>query len=105
MAEPEDDNSGVPVSDDDTYAVIDDALTALAARRGRNLGDDLEVLGLIASLIDQAERFLPQLVADAFANGATWNQIAHLLGTSPDEARLRFSPDSPIADGRWPYNF
>ncbi len=81
------------------------ALTALAARRGRNLGDDLEVIGLLASLIDQAERFLPRLVADARANGATWHQIAHLLGTSPDEARLRFSPHSPIAAGRWPYNF
>ncbi|MDQ6740558.1 MAG: hypothetical protein M3021_09415 [Actinomycetota bacterium] len=107
MAEPEDTNTGMPlpVSDNDTYAVIDDALTALAGRRGRNLGDDLEVIGLIASLIDQAECFLPQLVTDALANGATWHQIAHLLGTSPDAARLRYSPDSPIADGRWPYNY
>jgi hypothetical protein len=24
--------------------------------------------------------------------------------TSPDEARLRFDPGSPVADGRWPYD-
>ncbi|MBE1603539.1 hypothetical protein HEB94_000387 [Actinopolymorpha pittospori] len=26
------------------------------------------------------------------------------LATSPDEARLRFDPDSPVADGRWPFD-
>lgn len=28
--------------------------------------------------------------------------IAHALGTSPDTARLRFDPESPVADSRWP---
>ena len=94
-----------PASDDESYAVIDDALTALAARRHANLGDDIETIGLLASLIDQAERCLPELVSNARANGASWRRIATMLGTSPDEARLRFDPDSPIADTRWPYNF
>lgn len=49
-----------PVSDDDSYAVIDDALTALADRRHSNLGDDIEAIGLLASLIDQAARWLPR---------------------------------------------
>jgi len=35
-------------------------------------------------------------------NGHTWDQIARALATSPDEARLRFDPESPIADPRWP---
>ena len=98
-------NGPEPVSDDDSYAVIDDALTALAARRHANIGDDIEAISLLASLVDQAERFLPELVTNARANGASWRRIAHTIGTSPDEARLRFSPDSPVADTRWPYNF
>jgi hypothetical protein len=32
-------------------------------------------------------------------------QIARALATSPTEARLRFDPQSPAADGRWPYDF
>jgi hypothetical protein len=94
-----------PRSDDDTFEVIDDALTTLATRRGLWLGDDHALIHLITSLIEQAERCLPQAVHDARANGTSWNELAQLLGTSPDEARLRFDPDSPIADGRWPYNF
>lgn len=61
-------------------------------------------IALIASLIDQAERWLPQLVHDARANGHGWTEIARALGTNPAEARLRFDPESPIADGRWPYD-
>ena len=56
--------------------------------------------GLLVSLINQAERFLPELVTTARANGHSWNNLATLLGTSPDEATLRFDPDSLIADGR-----
>lgn len=98
-------DASTPDSDDDSYAVIDDALAALATRRHANLGDDMETIGLLASLIDQAERCLPELVTNARANGASWRRIASMLGTSPDETRLRFDPDSPIADTRWPYNF
>lgn len=47
---------------------------------------------------------LPQLVHDTRAIGHGWTTIARALGSSPDEARLRFDPESPIADGRWPYN-
>jgi len=57
---------------------------------------------LIGSLIDQAERFLPELVTNARLNGHTWDDIASALATSPAEARLRFDPESPIADSRWP---
>ncbi len=50
-----------PHSGDDTYDLIGDALAALAQRRGAWPGDDLTAITLLASLIDQAERFLPDL--------------------------------------------
>jgi hypothetical protein len=93
-----------PRSGDDTYDLIDDALFALAERRGAWLGDDLTAITLLASLIDQAERCLPDLVTSARLNGHTWDEIARALATSPGEARLRFDPESPIADTRWPYD-
>lgn len=93
-----------PTTDPDTYAVLDDALTALAERRNAWLGDDTVLIHLLASLIAQAERALAPAVATARAEGHTWTGIAALLDTSPDEARLRFDPDSPVADPRWPYD-
>jgi len=72
-----------PRSGDDTYDLIDDALFKLAERRGAWLGDDLTAITLIASLIDQAERFLPDLVTTARLNGHTWDEIAQALATSP----------------------
>jgi hypothetical protein len=65
---------------------------------------ELTAITLTASLIDQAERFLPELVTSARLNGHTWHDIAQTLATSPDETRQRFDPDSPVAEGRWPYN-
>jgi hypothetical protein len=93
-----------PRSGDDTYDLIDDALFKLAEHRGAWLGDDLTAITLIASLIDQAERFLPDLVTTARLNSHTWDEIARALATSPLEARLRFDPESPIADTRWPHD-
>jgi hypothetical protein len=93
-----------PISDADTYDVIDDAVAALAGRRGGLwLGDDTVLIHLLASLIHQAERWLPHAVDGARADGATWDDIAALLATSPHEAWLRFDPDSPVADPRWPW--
>ena len=94
-----------PHSGDDTFDLIDDALATLAERRGAWPGDDLTAVTLIASLIDQAERCLPELVASARLNGHTWHQIARALATSPDHARFRFDPGSPIADSRWPHDW
>jgi hypothetical protein len=94
-----------PRSGDDTYDLIDDALAALAERRGAWPGDDLAAITLIASLIDQAERFLPELVTNARLNGYTWDRISHALATSPEQAQLRYGDQSPIADTRWPYDY
>jgi hypothetical protein len=62
-----------PLSRDDTHDLIDDALAELARRRGAWLGDDIIAMTLIASLIDQAERFLPEMVANARLNGHSWD--------------------------------
>jgi hypothetical protein len=94
-----------PHSGDDTYDLIDDALYQLAERRGKWLGDPLASITLLASLIDQAERMIPQLAHDARENGATWHDIATALATSPGQAERRYSPDSPVAGSRWPYDY
>ena len=75
----------------------------LAAVDGCSPPAKLSAITLTASLIDQAERFLPELVTSARLNGHTWHDIAQALATSPDQGRRRFGPDSPVADGRWPY--
>jgi len=70
-----------PRSDDDTHDIMDDALGELARRRGAWIGDDVTAMTLIASLIDQAERFLPQMVANARMNGHGWDEIARAIST------------------------
>ncbi len=94
-----------PHSGDDTYDLIDDALYQLAERRAKWLGDPIAAITLIASLTDQAERMLPEHVLLALDDGATWHDIATALATSPEQAELRYSPDSPVADSRWPYDW
>jgi len=92
-----------PRTDDDTNEIIDDALYELAERRGLWLGDDTVVIHLLASLA-QAERELPLTVTLARGNRTSWDEIGQLLGTSAHEAQLRFDPDSPVADRRWPFD-
>jgi hypothetical protein len=94
-----------PRSGDDTYDLIDDALYQLAERRKAWLGDPLAAITLLASLIDQAERMLPEQALIARDHGATWHDIATALATSPEQAELRYSPESPVADSRWPYDY
>lgn len=65
----------------------------------------LAAITLPASLIDQAERMTPELVLEARDHGATWHDIAAALATSPEQAELRYSPDSPVADSRWPHDY
>lgn len=89
-----------PITDDDTYDIIDEALSALAARRGAWLGDDTVMIHLLAGLITQAECCLPQAVTAARASGHTWHDLAVLPATSPHQARLRFDPGSRTADSR-----
>ena len=94
-----------PHSSDDTYDLIDNALAELATRRSAWLGDPLTAITLLASLINQAERMIPHFAAEAHDEGATWHDIATALATSPEQAELRYSPHSPVADTRWPYDY
>ncbi len=89
-----------PQGGHDTYDLTGDALAALAERTGAWPGDDLTAITLIASLTGQAERCLPELVTTARPSGHTWAQIARALATSPEEAQLRYDPESPVADTR-----
>jgi hypothetical protein len=45
---------------------------------------------------------IPELAADARRNRASWTDIATALGTSPEQAELRYSPRSPVRDTREP---
>ena len=77
-----------PCTDANTYEVIDDALAALAHRKGLWLGDDHVLIGLLASLMPR-----PTLPARSRVpprpRRAQLDKIATLLGVSPPEARLR----------------
>jgi len=61
-----------PDSRDDTHDLIDDALAELARRRGAWLGDDITAM----TLIDQAERFLPEMVTNARLSCHSWDAIS-----------------------------
>lgn len=87
--------------DDGTFDVIDDAITTLGLQRRLWMGNPRNMIHLVASLIDQAQRCLPELVADARDDGCSWQDISTLLGTSPEQAQLLYDPDSPVADSRW----
>jgi len=93
-----------PRSGDDTWDLMDRALYQLAERRGRWLGDPVTAITLLASLIDQAGRMIPELALEARENGASWTDIATAAGTSPEQAELGYDPCSPVADTRRPYD-
>jgi hypothetical protein len=92
---------GGPVSGDDAHDLIDDALAKLAMRSGAWLSDDITAMTLITSLIDQAARFLPELVTNARLNGHSWDEIARAIGTSPKKPTCGSTrtPRSPTPDG------
>jgi hypothetical protein len=93
-----------PRSGNDTWDLIENALRELADRRGRWPGDPLTAITLLASLIDQARRMIPELAADARTKHASWHDIAITLGTSPEQAELHYSRRSPVRDTREPYD-
>ena len=57
----------------------------------------LTAITMLASLIDQAGRMIPDLAADARRQHASWADIATALGTSPEQAELLYSPRSRSA--------
>jgi len=87
--------------DDATFEIVDHAVGELGLHRGLWMGDDRNMIHLVASVIDQAQRFLPHLIAEALEDGCTWQDIAHLLGSDTEHAKSRYDPASPTADTRW----
>jgi hypothetical protein len=59
---------------------------------------------MLASLIDQAGRMIPELAQDARKRHASWADVATALGTSPEQAELHYGPRSPVRDMREPYD-
>jgi len=79
-----------PRVDDDSTAVIDEAVEALCQiRTAYWLGDSGVRLHALVSLIAEAQRQLPQAIRDARDQEVTWDEIAQLLNTSPSTARRR----------------
>ena len=81
-----------PRVDNDTTAVINQAVEALSRIRTVYwLGDSGVRLHALASLITEAQRQLPQAILDARDQELTWEEIAQLLNVSPSTARRRAS--------------
>ena len=91
IAHPED--LPAPRTDEDSAAVLDEAIEVLSRLRTPYwLGDTGVRLHALASLTAQAERLLPQAIHDARDQGLTWAEIAQLLNISPASARRRSRP-------------
>jgi hypothetical protein len=83
-----------PRTDADTFDVIDDALAALAQRKA--CGSATTSYSSTCQPDRPSQRCLPE-AAQRSANGAGWDDLT--ARNQPARARLRFGPDSPIADG------
>jgi hypothetical protein len=80
-----------PVVDDLSATVLDEAIDSLAALRTPYwLGDTAVHLHALASLLVQAQRLLPDAVAQARDQEQTWEEIGQLLGLSGSTAARRY---------------
>jgi len=80
-----------PTTGDDAEAVLADALVTLGNHRQLWPADAGVTLHLLTSLAAQAQRRLPQAVADARDQGYSWAEIADLLGVTRASAWQRFA--------------
>jgi len=84
-----------PATGDDAEAVLGEALVTLGTQRQLWPGDAGVTLHLLISFTAQAERRLPQAVADARDQGCSWAEIADLLGVTRASAWQRFATRAP----------
>jgi hypothetical protein len=90
------DEPPAPRVDDDSAAVLTEAIETLARLRTPYwLGDTGVHLHALASLITQAQQQLPAAVAAARDQDLTWHDIGQLLGISPATAARRYRPRGP----------
>lgn len=79
-----------PTTGTDTATVLDAAIEHLGDLRGLPRPRDASAyLHLLASLIAETERLLPQTVADARDEQCSWAQIGDLLGVTRASAQQR----------------
>ncbi|MGH7416919.1 MAG: hypothetical protein ACREKB_03995 [Candidatus Rokuibacteriota bacterium] len=80
-----------PVVDDDSAAVMDDAVFCLTMLRSpMRHGDALARLHALVSLMAQAEALLPDAVADAWDQDYRWKEIGHHMSLHEDTVRRRY---------------
>lgn len=79
-----------PYLDDDTLALVEEAVEVLVCVRGSVLGDAGAVLAAIASLIAEAQGRMPDVVADARDQDYTWAEIASRLATTASTVQRRY---------------
>ena len=87
----EEDHSEIPATDDDTIALINDAVRSLVTIRAPFELNDLPTISVLVSLANEANSRLPDAVANARDCGYCWNAIAIRLGTTAASARRRYS--------------
>ena len=80
-----------PVVDDDSAAVIDEAVFSLTMLRSpMECGDAGARLHALTSLIAQAEAILPDIVADAWDQNYRWKDIARRMALPEITVRHRY---------------
>jgi hypothetical protein len=87
----EDDRSTIPATDDDTIALIDQAIGDLVAIRAPFEFDVLPTISVLVSLGTEVECRLPDAVADACDCGYCWEAIVTRLDITAASARRRYA--------------
>ncbi|MGH2669157.1 MAG: hypothetical protein ACRDH5_08605 [bacterium] len=92
FTDPRHDRSIIPYTDDDTVALIDDAVESLVLLRSpMHLGDAAATISALVSLAAEADSRIPDAVADARDQGHSWDTIADRLATTVATARRRYA--------------
>jgi hypothetical protein len=79
-----------PYLDEDSHALVGVAVGSLVWLRGSARGDAGAALSALASLIAEAQSWLPDAVADARERGDTWAEIAARLATTASTVGRRY---------------
>lgn len=89
-----------PVIDEDSAAVLEEALEALTLLRSPMFGGDAcAELHAMVSLRNQIDDWIDDTVTAARDQGTAWAVLGRQLGLSAAETRLRYRRRR--ADGRW----
>lgn len=92
FTDPRRDGTGIPYTDVDTAALIDEAVESLVLLRSpMHLGDAAATISALVSLIAEAEGQLADAVVDARDQDYPWDAIATRLTTTASTAQRRYS--------------